>query len=140
MAYRKIGMWEIHEVSRRVARGEPQRAIQRATGYRRTTIRRWLRAAHRLCWKPGDRFAEPGKDWLRLLRSGRCWVSTSSVPGSPRRASLLSPWSLRGMMQRPVRGSRRGGCCRKSAIPVEADVTLHSAFPRQRRRSARARR
>jgi hypothetical protein len=29
MAYREIGMWEIHEVLRRVARGEPQRAIQR---------------------------------------------------------------------------------------------------------------
>ena len=33
--YREIGMWEIHEVLRRVARGEPQRAIQRATGHSR---------------------------------------------------------------------------------------------------------
>jgi len=33
MAYREIGMWEIHEVLRRVARGEPQRAIQRTTGH-----------------------------------------------------------------------------------------------------------
>jgi hypothetical protein len=40
MAYREIGMWEIHEVLRRVARGEPQRAIQRATGHSRSTIRR----------------------------------------------------------------------------------------------------
>jgi hypothetical protein len=29
MAYWEIGIWEIHEVLRRVARGEPQRAIQR---------------------------------------------------------------------------------------------------------------
>ena len=53
MAYREIGMWEIHEVLRRVARGEPQRAIQRTTGHSRTTIRRWLRVARRLGWKPG---------------------------------------------------------------------------------------
>ena len=31
-----------------------KRAIQRATGHSRTTIRRWLRAARRLGWKPGD--------------------------------------------------------------------------------------
>ena len=54
MAYREIGMWEILEVLRRVARGEPQRAIQRATGHSRTTIRRWLRVARRLGWKPGE--------------------------------------------------------------------------------------
>ena len=54
MAYREIGMWEIHEVLRRVARGEPQRVIQRATGHSRTTIRRWLRVARKLGWKPGD--------------------------------------------------------------------------------------
>ena len=51
MAYREIGMWEIHEVLRRVARGEPQRAIQRATGHSRSTIRRWLRVARELGWK-----------------------------------------------------------------------------------------
>ena len=45
MAYREIGMWEIHEVLRRVARGEPQRAIQRTTGHSRSTIRCTLRAA-----------------------------------------------------------------------------------------------
>ncbi len=54
MAYREIGMWEILEVLRRVARGEPQRAIQRATGHSRTTIRRWLRVARRLGWEPGE--------------------------------------------------------------------------------------
>jgi transposase len=52
MAYREIGMWEIHEVLRRVARGEPQRAIQRTTGHSRSTIRRWLRVARKLGWKP----------------------------------------------------------------------------------------
>jgi transposase len=52
MAYREIAMWEIHEVLRRVARGEPQRAIQRTTGHSRSTIRRWLRIARRLGWEP----------------------------------------------------------------------------------------
>ena len=52
MAYREIGMWEILEVLRRVARGERQRAIQRATGHSRSTIRRWLRAARQLGWEP----------------------------------------------------------------------------------------
>ncbi len=54
MAYREIGMWEIHEVLRRVARGERQRAIERATGHSRSTIRRWLRAARKLGWEPGE--------------------------------------------------------------------------------------
>jgi transposase len=52
MAYREIGMWEILEVLRRVARGERQRAIQRATGHSRSTLRRWLRAARQLGWEP----------------------------------------------------------------------------------------
>jgi len=52
MAYREIGMWEILEVLRRVARGERQRAISRVTGHSRTTIRRWLRVARRVGWSP----------------------------------------------------------------------------------------
>ena len=45
MAYREIGMWEILDVLRRVARGERQRAISRVTGHSRSTIRRWLKVA-----------------------------------------------------------------------------------------------
>jgi transposase len=54
MAYREIGMWEILEVLRRVARGERRRAIERVTGRSRSTIRRWLRAARKLGWEPGQ--------------------------------------------------------------------------------------
>ena len=54
MAYREIGMWEILEVLRRVARGERRRAIERVTGHSRNTIRRWLRAARKLGWEPGQ--------------------------------------------------------------------------------------
>ena len=53
MAYREIGMWEILEVLRRVARGEPQRAIHRATGHSRSSIRRWVLTAHQLGFAPG---------------------------------------------------------------------------------------
>jgi transposase len=54
MAYREIGMWEILEVLRRVARGERRRAIERVTGRSRSTIRRWLRVARKLGWEPGQ--------------------------------------------------------------------------------------
>ena len=54
MAYREIEMWEILEVLRRVARGERRRAIERVTGHSRSTIRRWLRAARKLGWEPGQ--------------------------------------------------------------------------------------
>jgi uncharacterized protein YerC len=35
-------MWEILEVLRRVHRGEPYAAIQRATGHTRKTVRRYV--------------------------------------------------------------------------------------------------
>ena len=53
MAYREMGMWEILEVLRRVHRGQPQRAITRATGHSRSTIRRYVRAARQVDWEPG---------------------------------------------------------------------------------------
>ena len=59
MAYREIGMWEILDVLRRVARGERQRAISRSTGHSRSTIRRWLKVARHSGWQPGD--GEPGE-------------------------------------------------------------------------------
>jgi transposase len=52
MAYREIGMWEILEVLRRVHRGERQRAIARATGHSRSTIRRYVAGARELGWAP----------------------------------------------------------------------------------------
>jgi transposase len=65
MAYREIGMWEILEVLRRVARGERQRAIQRVTGHSRSSIRRWVRAARRLGWAPGG--GEPDEALARAV-------------------------------------------------------------------------
>jgi transposase len=50
MAYREVGMWEILEVLRRVHRGEPYAAIQRATGHTRKTVRRYVRVARAAGW------------------------------------------------------------------------------------------
>jgi transposase len=50
MAYREVGMWEILEVLRRVHRGEPYAAIQRATGHTRKTVRRYVRLARGAGW------------------------------------------------------------------------------------------
>ena len=58
MAYREIAMWEVLDVLHRLARGERQRPIARATGHSRTTVRRYERAARELGWVPGE--VEPG--------------------------------------------------------------------------------
>ena len=59
MAYREIAMWEVLEVLRRMARGEGQRPVARATGHSRTTVRRYERVARELGWVPGE--VEPGE-------------------------------------------------------------------------------
>ncbi|MBM4419855.1 MAG: hypothetical protein FJ033_16350 [Chloroflexi bacterium] len=53
MAYREVDMWEILEVLRRLQRGEPSAAIERATGRTRKTIRRYKQRARGLGWEPG---------------------------------------------------------------------------------------
>ena len=54
MSYREHGMWEVLEVLRRAHRGERKRAISRATGRSRKTLRRYLKTAAKLGWRPGD--------------------------------------------------------------------------------------
>jgi hypothetical protein len=61
MAYREVDMWEILEVLRRLHRGEPNAAIERATGRTRKTIRRYKRRAGKLSWQPGGD-KEPDED------------------------------------------------------------------------------
>jgi transposase len=53
MAYREVAMWEILAVLERIGRGETQADVSRATDLRRKTIRRYVRAAESLGWKPG---------------------------------------------------------------------------------------
>lgn len=79
MAYREIGMWEILEVLRRVARGDRQRAIQRVTGHSRSSIRRWVRAARGLGWEPGG--AEPDEALARAVAERLRPVAEAPEPG-----------------------------------------------------------
>jgi transposase len=79
MAYREIGMWEILEVLRRVARGERQRAISRVTGHSRTTIRRWLRVARRAGWQPKS--GEPDEALAREVATRVRPVRDTVSPG-----------------------------------------------------------
>jgi hypothetical protein len=52
MAYRKVEMWEILDVLRRVGRGETKTAIRRVTGRTRKTVRRYIERARKLGWDP----------------------------------------------------------------------------------------
>jgi transposase len=61
MAYREVDMWEILEVLRRLQRGEPNAAIERATGRTRKTIRRYKQRARKLGWEPGGQ-REPDEE------------------------------------------------------------------------------
>jgi len=79
MAYREIGMWEILEVLRRVARGEPQRAIHRVTGHSRSSIRRWVKVARRLGWEPGA--GEPDEALARAVAGRLRPVREEAPPG-----------------------------------------------------------
>lgn len=53
MAYREVAMWEILAVLERFGRGETGAAVARATGHTRKTVRRYVRTAEGLGWKPG---------------------------------------------------------------------------------------
>lgn len=53
MAYKEHGMWEVLDVLRRIDRGESHKAVVRATGRSRGTIRRYVRVARALGWAPG---------------------------------------------------------------------------------------
>ena len=79
MAYREIGMWEILDVLRRVARGERQRAISRVTGHSRSTIRRWLKVARHRGWQPCD--GEPGEGLAREIATQVRPVRDEASPG-----------------------------------------------------------
>jgi transposase len=104
MAYREVGMWEILEVLRRVARGERQRAIQRVTGHSRSSIRRWMQAARRLGWEPGGE-AEPDETLARAVAQRVRPVPEAREPGESE--MLLAPQRERiEAWLRPEEGGR----------------------------------
>ena len=54
MAYHEVAMWEILDVLERLKRRESKSAIARATGYSRSTVRRYAAIARELGWSPED--------------------------------------------------------------------------------------
>lgn len=54
MAYHEVAMWEILDVLERLKRRESKSAVARATGYSRSTVRRYAAIARDLGWTPGD--------------------------------------------------------------------------------------
>ena len=66
MAYREVDMWEILEVLRRLHRGEPNAAIERATGRTRKTIRRYKQRARKLGWEAGGE-REPDEELAAVV-------------------------------------------------------------------------
>jgi transposase len=103
MAYREIGMWEILEVLRRVARGERQRAIARVTGHSRSTIRRWVTVAEALGWDPAG--AEPDEALAAAVAKQLRPVPAAAAAGET--VARLAPY--RGQIQawlEPEDGSR----------------------------------
>lgn len=59
MAHRELTVIEVEEILRRYVLGESLKAIARATGIDRKTVRRWVRAAARLGLHPGGSPATP---------------------------------------------------------------------------------
>jgi transposase len=97
MAYREIGMWEILEVLRRVARGERQRAIARVTGHSRSTIRRWLKAAGKLGWEPGH--GEPDEPLAVAVAKRVRPVPDEAEPGESQRRLLPHRKQIRSWLK-----------------------------------------
>lgn len=96
MPYREIGMWEILEVLRRVARGERRRAIERVTGHSRSTIRRWLHAARKLGWEPGQ--GEPGESLAVAVAQRVRPVPEEAAPGESQRRLLPHRQQIRAWL------------------------------------------
>src|SRR5207253_7681007 len=67
MAYREVRVMDIEQVIRRWTAGEAIRAIARATGLDRNTVRRLIRLAEKTGLKAGDAATE---EQLQLIRKG----------------------------------------------------------------------
>src|SRR5215471_7317637 len=89
MGYRELSRMEIVEVVRRWQMGESQRAIARASGVARETVKKYLRAAEGLGLAANG--PPPTEDQVvHLVRAGRV-VSAPRVWPSPQ-ADRLAPY------------------------------------------------
>ena len=80
MAYREVRMMDIEQVMKRWLSGEKIRAIARATGLDRNTVRRLIRFGEQAGLKPGD--ACPDEATIRRIREciGRPGVAPHESP------------------------------------------------------------
>jgi hypothetical protein len=105
MGYKEHGMWEVLDVLRRIHRGESLKAVVRATGRSRGTIRRYLKLAKALGWAPEN--AAPTEELASeiLARS----QPGSREPGPKTVASRLGPHAeqIRRWLT-PAEGNKRG--------------------------------
>jgi len=104
MAYREVAMWEILAVLERIGRGESQKAVARVSGHCRKTIRRYVRTAKSLGWKPGT---DPPSEALAAEVLLRHRTSGERGPGEAEEELLPHLDAIRGWLT-PKPGEKRG--------------------------------
>src|SRR5712691_11506114 len=124
MGYRELSRMEIVEVVRRWQVGESQRAIARASGVARETVKKYLRAAQELGLAANG--PPPTEDQVvRLVQVGRV-VSTPRTWASPQEG--MTKWGRSGGEQMRMGGLIGGGkvgirgaeCCRQVTVESPA--------------------
>lgn len=106
MAYREHGMWEVLDVLRRVHRGQSQRAVERSTCRSRRAIRRYLRLAAELGWKPGED-KEPDEQLAACVAVRLKPGPRDGCPGETERKLLEHKEQLQAWLK-PTGGYKRG--------------------------------
>jgi len=106
MAYREHGMWEVLDVLRRVHRGQSRRSVERSTGRSRRAIRRYLRLAAKLGWKPGEG-EEPDEELAACVVLRLKPGSRDASPGETERKLLEHKEQIRVWLK-PTEGYKRG--------------------------------
>ncbi len=104
MAYREVAMWEILSVLERVGRGESLSAVARVTGHCRKTIRRYVRTAESLGWKPGT---DPPNEALAAEVFLRHRTTGERGPGDAEQELLPHLEAIQGWLT-PEPGQKRG--------------------------------
>ena len=117
MGYRELSRMEIIEVIRRWQLGESQRAIARASGVARETVKKYLRAAEELGGGSQWAAAHRGPGRVRLVQVGRVvsaprtWASPQADRLEPYREQI-TPWLQEEHLQltrvQELLGQRRG--------------------------------
>jgi hypothetical protein len=104
MAYREVAMWEILAVLERIGRGESQAAVSKVTGHCRKTIRRYVRTAEGLGWKPGT---DPPSEALAAEVFLRHRTTGNRDPGDAEQELLSHLEAIREWLT-PKPGEKRG--------------------------------